>query len=216
MMRVADTLEVRLNLEIDLFERGKRRRWHQSTHNIVTNTGRQFVTEVITAATFSGASFTRTQDTVVRYIGFGIGGTRQTDSAAAAPPYADPYPGGYSGTNAQTDTDVAVSKLERPVLVTNSPSNLWMREIVTPGTFPTGQSTRFICSFSETDINVGAFSSVPLSEIALFKSSADPSLPNGSAGTYPGVGGHAVAYDTFNTINKTGQFAIETRWEWRL
>lgn len=209
------------NLEIDLIdERGDRSLWHkrekiqtQRTHNIVTNTGRQFLAETITPASLGPSSFVRTQDTVVRYIGFGIGGTRQTSSTAAASPYSDAYPTGYAGTNLQTDTDVTVAGLERPVQVTNAP--LWMREIATPGTFPTAQSTRFIATFSAADINFGSFTSVPLSEIALFKSSADPALPNGSAGAYPGAGGHAIAYDTFNTIQKTGLFSIEVRWEWR-
>lgn len=213
-MRIAEELEVTWNLEIDLFERGKRRRHHQRTHNIVVNTGRQMICEVITPQSLGPSSFVRTQDTVVRYIGFGIGGTRQNNPAASATPYSDAFPAGYAGTNAQTDTDVTVSRMERPVAVTNVP--LWMQQISTPGTFPTGQSTRFIAVFGQADINFGSFTSVPLSEIALYKSSADPSLPNGSAGSYPGAGGHTMAYDTFDTISKTGLFSIEVRWEFRL
>lgn len=212
-MMFNDEIEVRWNLEIDLYDRGKRRRWHQRTHNIVVNTGRQMFCEVITPQSLGPASFVRHQDTVVRYIGFGIGGTMQNNPAAAAAPYSDPFPGGYPGTNAQTDTDVTVTLLERPIQVSAAP--LWMREISTPGTFPTGQSTRFTAIFSEADLNFGAFSSVPLSEIALYKSSADPTLPNGSAGAYPGAGGHTMAYDTFNTISKTGVFSIQVNWEFR-
>lgn len=214
MMRITEDIEVRWNLEIDLFERGKRRRWHQRTHNIVVNTGRQMICEVITPQALGPSSFVRHQDTVIRYIGFGIGGSMQNNPAANAAPYSDPYPAGYGGTNTQTDTDVTVARLERPVQVTSAP--LWMQQISTPGTFPTLQSTRFIAVFAETDLSFGSFASVPLSEIALYKSSADPSLPNGSAGAYPGAGGHTVAYDTFNTISKTGRFSIEVRWEFRL
>jgi len=213
-MRIAEELEVKWNLEIDLFERGKRRLWHQRQHNIVVNTGRQMICEVITPSSLGPSSFTRTQDTVVRYIGFGIGGTRQNNPAAASAPYSSSYPTGYGGTNAQTDTDVTVSRLERPVAVTADP--IWMQQISTPGTFPTATATRFIAVFGQTDINFGGFTSVPLSEIALYKSSADPTLPNGSAGAYPGAGGHTMAYDTFDTISKTGLFSIEVRWEFRL
>lgn len=212
-MRQHETIELKWNLEIDLIERGKRKRWHQRTHNIVTNTGRQFMAEVITPSSLGPSSFVRTQDTCVRYIGFGIGGTRQTSSSASASPYSDAYPTGYAGTNLQTDIDVTVSGLERPVRVTSAP--VFLNEIATPGTFPAATFTQFIASFSTTDINYGSFTSVPLSEIALFKSSADPTLPNGSAGAYPGAGGHCIAYDTFNTIEKTGLFSIEVRWEWR-
>ncbi len=213
MMRIKDGLELIWNLEIDLIERGKRKRHHQRTHNIVVNTGRQFICEVITASAFGPGSFVRTQDAVVRYIGFGIGGNRQNSSSAAASPYSDPDPAGYAGANIQTDIDVTVSTLERPVRVTADP--LFMRELSTPGTFPTAVETRFVAVFSETDINYGGYTSVPLSEIGLYKSPADPSLHNGSAGAYPGVGGHLVAYDTFDTIHKTGFFSIEVRWDLR-
>jgi hypothetical protein len=213
-VRFLETIETSWNLEIDLLERGKRRRWHQRTHNIVVNTGRQFLAENITPSSLGPSSFVRTQNTVVRYVGFGIGGSRQNASDALAPPYSSAYPAGYGGTNVQTDVDVTVGRLERPVKATTGP-DLWMREISTPGTFPTAQSTRFIAVFGQTDINFGAFTSVPLSEIGLYKSSADSSLPNGGAAAYPGPTGHLIAYDTFDTIHKTGVFSIEVRWEWR-
>ena len=212
-MKFLEDLDVKLNLEIDLIERGKRKLHHRS-HNIVVNTGRQFLAEVITASSFGSGSFVRTQDQVVRYVGFGIGGTRQNSSDAAAPPYSLAYPAGYGGTNLQTDTDVTVARLERPVRVATGP-DLWMRQISAPGTFPTATRTRFITVFTSTDINFGAFASVPLSEIGLYKGSADPSLANGGAAAYPGPGTHLIAYDTFDTIHKTGVFSIEVRWEWR-
>jgi hypothetical protein len=212
-MKFSEDVDVRLNLEIDLIERGKRKRHHRS-HNIVVNTGRQFLAEVITASSFGAGTFVRTQNQVVRYVGFGIGGTRQNSSDAASPPYSLAYPAGYAGTNAQTDTDVTVARMERPVRVTATPDT-WMNQISAPGTFPTATSTRFIAVFGPADINIGPFASVPLSEIGLYKGSADPSLPNGGAGAYPGPGSHMIAYDTFDTIHKTGVFSIEVRWEWR-
>lgn len=214
MMRFEETLKISWNLEINVHTR---RGWsvhHQRTHNIVTNTGRQFLAEVITASAFGPGTFVRTDNTAIRYIGFGIGGNRQANPAAGASPLADAYPAGYGGTNVQTDTDVTVPGLERPVLATEAP-DLWMKEIVAPGTFPTPLQTTFIATFGQLDINVGALASVPLSEIALYKSSADPTLPNGSAGPYPGAGGHCVAYDNFNDLQKTGLFDIQVRWTWR-
>ncbi len=212
-VKILDGIEVRWNLEIDMFDRGKRRRHHQRTHNIVVNTGRQYLCETITASTFSPV--TRHSNHVIRYVGFGIGGTRQTSSSASSAPYSTAYPGGYGGTNAQTDTDAAVAGLERPVRVTNSPSDLFFRQVSTPGTFPTAVRTRFIAVFGPTDINYGSFTSVPLSEIGLYTSVADPALPNGVAGAYPGSPGALFAYDTFDTIHKTGGFSIEVRWELR-
>lgn len=215
-MKLGEDIEIRLNLEIILIERGKRKVWHQNTHNIVVNTGRQFIAEVITPSALGPGSFVRTQDTVVRYCGFGIGGTRQTVPIAAAPPLSTPYPVGYGGTNLQVDTDVVVSRLERPVQVTTGVGGLWMREIAAPGTFPTATETTFVSVFGQTDINVGVFTSMPLSEIGLYKSSADPTLPNGGAGVYPGPGGHMIAYDTFDPVSKTGVFLIQVNWTWRI
>ena len=91
-----------------------------------------------------------------------------------------------------------------------------MKEIVTPGTFPVATTTRFTAIFADAEINVGGFPSLPLSEIGLFKSSADPTLPNGGAGVYPGGTGHMIGYDTFDPIHKTGQYSIEVRWDWRI
>lgn len=208
-MRIEDVIEVKWNLEIDLFERGKRRRFHQRTHNIFTNTGRQFLCETMTAAAFpTPTTYTRIQDSVVRYIGFGIGGDRQNSSFATTPPLSSAYPAGYGGTNAQTDSDVLVDKLERPI---EAASGIWMRQVSPVPALVAPNYVTYVATFSETDLLVGA-ASIPLSEIGLFKSTADPSLPNGSSGTYPGVGGHVVAYDTFNTLHKTGQFSIEARW----
>lgn len=213
-MRFANNIEAEWNLEIDVFERGKRKPWHQKTHNIVVNTGRQFLAEVITPATLgAGGSFTRYDDSVARYIGFGIGGSRQSSPFASASPYSDAYPTGYAGTNAQTDSDVTVGIMERPIRVTSSP--LFMQEIAAPASPVPTTETRFVTTFAETDLSYGSFTSVPLSEIGLYKSSADPTLPNGSAGAYPAAAGHMIAYDTFDTIQKTGVITIEVRWTWR-
>lgn len=197
----------RTNIEIDVRERGKLVRREQ-THNIVTNIGRQFLAEVI-VSDVAAPGLTRHQNTVIRYIGFGIGGDRQNSSIANNPPFSVDYP----GSNTQTDTDLTVTGLQRPVKVTSAP--LWMTEIAAPATWPTATSVRFTAIFSETDINFGSYASVPLSEIGLFTSAADPALPNGASGAYPGAGGLIAAYDTFNTIHKSGVFSIEVRWEFR-
>lgn len=214
-MRMTTDIEVKWNLQIDVIDRGKRKVWHQRTHNIVVNTGREFLAKVITPASLGGGgSFTREDDSVVRYVGFGIGGDRQIASTAGTSPMSDTYPAGYGGDNTQPDDDTTVARLERPVLVTASP-DVWMKEIVAPGTFPTFRETTFIAVFDRTDINIGSFTSVPLSEIALYKSTANPALPNGGAGTYPGGTGHMVAYDTFDSFSKIGTFQISVMWTFR-
>ncbi len=217
-MRFTEDIEVKTNLDIILIDRGKRKLHHHRTHNIVLDTGRQFLAENITPDTLGVGTFTRScgvagVGTVARYIGFGIGGTRQSAVSAYASPYSDAYPAGYGGTNAQTDVDAAVFMLERPVKTTGT---LWMQELVTPGTFPDAKSTTFKSLFGQVDINISApFASVPISEIGLYKSSADPLYPNGQNIAYPGAAGHMIAYDTFDPIRKTGLFDIEVRWTWR-
>lgn len=216
-MNIFDQLKLTWNIELLLFDDSGivERRQSRRSHNIVTNTGRQFMAEVITPSSLGPGTFTRTDDSVVRYIGFGIGGTRQSDPSAIIAPLASAYPTGYGGTNLQTDTDPTVARLERPVKVSESP-DVWMKEISAPGTFPNALETTFIATFSQLEINIGSFSAVPLSEVGLYKSSADPSLPNGGAGAYPGATGHLVAYDTFNSFPKTGIFNLQVRWTWRM
>lgn len=216
-MRKIETVEVRVNVEIDLFERGKRRLVHRSrSHNIIVNTGKQFMAESITAAAFGGGgTFTRTRDQVVRYIGFGIGGSRQSNPSAGASPFSDAPPAGYAGTNTQTDVDVTVGRLERPIRVSGGP-DVWLKQISAPGTFDSGNRyTTFIATFGETELSYGSFLSVPLSEIGLYSSSADPTLANGGAGAYPGPTGHMIAYDNFDPISKSGGVIVEARWQWR-
>lgn len=212
-MRRKSTIELEHNIEINLVERGRRKLWHYAMHNIVTDTGRQFILEAITPSNLSPGSFVRTQDQVVRYIGFGIGGSRQTDPLAAASPLADAHPGGYAGSNAQSDDDPTVQTLERPILTDGTN---YLKEINTPGTFTTSTESTYVATFSRSDLNLGVHSIMPISEIGLYTSAADPTLPNGSAGAYPGAGGSLVAYDTFNSIPKSGVFSIEVRWTIRL
>lgn len=211
-MKLNEDLEVRSNLLISGFDRGKRRVLFQQTHNIVVNGGRQFLVENIAASAFAGAAFTRHQNTVVRYIGFGIGGTRQADPDAAATPLSDAYPGGYGGTNAQTDVDRTVGLLERPVLAT---ATAWMKEVATPATFLSTSEVQWSATFGQLDINLAPHTSMPISEIGMYKNSADPTLPNGGAGTYPGPTGQLLAYDTFDSFPKHAAFSLLVQWAWR-
>lgn len=208
-MKLRENIEVAFNIEIEARERGKLKSLRR-THNIVTNIGRQFILETITAQSFSGGGFTRQQDNVLQYIGFGIGGDLQSSNLVSQDPLATDYPGSTS----QSGTDLSVVGLERPVRVTSDP--LWMKQIAAPATFPSATSVRYEATFSETDINYGPYDRVPLTEIGMFLSNADPALPNGSSGAYPGAGGFIVSYDTFGALEKTGQLAFQVRWTYSL
>ncbi len=208
-----DTIEVNWNLEILGFERGKRKFLHQRTHNVIVNNGRQFILENIAALSFSGSAFTPAQNAVVRYIGFGIGGNRQVNPAAGQAPLSSSYPSGYGGTNQVSDADVTTSRLERPVKVTSS---AWMKQVAAPPEFPSATSVRWTAMFDTTDLNVAPYAMMPLSEIGLYSSLADPSLPNGGVGTYPGGSSAMVAYDNFATLPKTTFWSLLARWTWSI
>lgn len=206
-----DAIEVCWNLELLGFDRGKRKVLHQRTHNIILNNGRQFIAENISASAFDGSNFERAQNTVVRYMGIGIGGTRQDKPEASASPLADAYPAGYGGTNDQTDDNVAVSGLERPVMATPT---FWLKEVATPATYPTAQSVQWTALFEQADLNLAPITMMPISEIGLYSSAADPEMPNGGVGAYPGATQAMVAYDTFIALPKTGFWALLARWTW--
>lgn len=210
-MELVAALELKWNVEILGFDRGKRRILHQRTHNIVVNNGRQFICEALSASAFS-SGFTRQQNAVVRYMGFGLGGTRQAAPEAATSPLSDAYPGGYGGANAQTDADVTVSRLERPVKAT---AGAWLKQVAAPATYPTATSVRYSAIFETTDLNLAPLTAIPISEVGLYSSLADPTLPNGGSGAYPGATNHMLAYDTFRSLEKTGFWSLQVNWTWQ-
>ncbi len=212
-MELQERFELKWNLEILGFDRGKKRVLHQRTHNIVVNNGRQFVIENISAASFGtgGASM---QDSVVQYIGLGIGGSRQTAPEATTSPLSSNYPAGYGGSNTQSDQDVTVSRLERPVKATTT---LWLKQVAAPPAFPTPGSVRWTAFFDAMEINLAPYTSVPLSEIGLYSSKANPANPNGApTSAYPGATTAMIAYDTFQTLYKTGFWSLQVNWTWQI
>lgn len=212
-MRTTEDIEVRQNIQIIVRERGKvcERR---AQHNIFVDLGREWLTRLITYQQYSPLLAQR--DDRVRYMGFGIGGTRQLALAAAN---ADPI-GGVSGAyrafgasrvgrNAQTDLDRSVATLERPVRVSGGSSaypgvtgDRWIGQIQAPVEHPTGTSARFRRVFTQDEISYTPFTSVPLSEVGLFTSAAVP-------GFYLNT---LIAYDTFDTLMKTAAISIEVEW----
>lgn len=217
-MKLRDPIVPEINLAINLVRDGVEHQHHKS-HNIFLDNGREYLTQVIAAGDYLDINGSRINPQVVQYIGFGIGGTRQTSADAGSAPFSDawnpagPEPRGYGGSNLQTDVEPDLTSLERPVRVDNSPDK-WFSEV--SATFLDSTSVRFTAVFETTDINLdGEYASVPLSEIGLFLSGADPSLPNGVIGTYPTIAEHMIAYDTFNPIPKTGQFSIVVYWTLR-
>ena len=202
-MRRNETVEVRQNLSLIARERGKivARR---DGHNIWLNLGREYLAQLIAYSAF--APLTTYREDRIRYMGLGIGGTRQLAIGLAN---TAPLSTAYPGSNLQTDADPAVTNLERPVRIsgtnTNPPYNVadvWLGQIQAPPTFQSATQVKFKRLFTQTDVSYTTYLTVPLSEIMLCTHAANPNVFNNTG----------IAYDTFDTISKTDAFELEVAW----
>jgi len=205
LINLKDDIEVKQNLTLVARERGKivdRR----EGHNIFLDVGRQWLAELIAYISFFPETTQR--DDRIKYMGLGIGGTRQLalPTANSGALLAD-----YPGTNNQTDLLPTVSQLERPVRVTGDPgggppigTDEWIGQVAAPPTWPTPQSVTFFRVFTQLEISYGPYLTVPISELGLFTAAANPAFQYNA--------GYMVAYDTVDTISKTSAIEIEVRW----
>jgi hypothetical protein len=196
-MKLCEDIEVKSNLFITVRERGKIVERREG-HNIFLDFGREWLSKLIAFASFDPDVVE--EDARIRYMGFGIGGTRQI-----APDFADTAPltdYGPVGSFSQTDTDPTVTQIERPVRLA---AGAWVGQVQAPVTHDTATSTTFKRLFVSDEISYTPYVSVPLSEVGLFLSSANPAF----------YGNNIVAYDTFDTISKTTAFELEVVWTLR-
>src|SRR5258706_2181307 len=113
-MKFHETVEVKNNLFLTARERGKIVARREG-HNIWLNLGREYLASFIAYASFAPLATER--EDRIRYMGLGVGGTRQSALAVAnGPPIGTAYP----GSNSQQDTDPTVVRLERPVRIAGS------------------------------------------------------------------------------------------------
>lgn len=203
-------------------------------HNIFVDYGREWISELISLDT----GYTSFRDDRVRYIAFGIGGTRQLVAAATIrgtwagfPNHwgygtpGDTTTGGYghdgtpgSGYPAQTDANPEVTGLEYPVQIEVSD---YYDNLVVPTTFPEAGTARYTAVLGYNQVSFGAATSVPLSEIGLFTESvpsqSTPPLPQDrEVLPSPPIGvRYMIAYNTFDTLSKTSEFVLQVDWELR-
>lgn len=200
-IRLFEDIEVKQNLKIIARERGKivARR---DGHNIWLDLGREWLANLIGYESYSPD--TPQEDNRIKYMGLGIGGTRQLAPATA-------NSGGllsdYPGTNNQTDTDPTVTVLERPVRVTGgsgapAAGDAWLGGVQVPTSHLVATSATFRRVFTQTEVSYYPYLTVPLSEIALFTAGADAQY----------YLNNPVAYDTFDTISKTVAVELEVEW----
>lgn len=203
-----EEIEVKNNLSLIMRERGKvvQRR---DGHNIWLNLGREYLAQLISYTSYT--PLTPERNDRIRYMGLGIGGTRQLAPATAnSPPLGGANPqNDYAGTNSQTDTDPTVTLLERPVRLVGSSTpypglvgDTWLGQIQAPTVHGTATEVTFIRLFTQTEISYSPYLTVPLSEVMLFTGAANPNVFNNTG----------VAYDTFDTLSKTNAFELEISW----
>lgn len=206
-MRIVDDvrLPVRSNLSLVLRERGKLvPGGRRDGHNIWLNLGREFLARLIAYQSFS--PLTPFSNDRIRYMGVGIGGTRQGSlTLANTSPLAEDYP----GPNSQTDVDATVVRLERPVRISGSETSppylagdVWLGQVQAPATFPVATQVTFKRLFGELEVSYGSYLVVPMSEIGLFTNGASQNISNNTA----------LAYDSFDTLSKTTAFSLEVSW----
>ena len=202
-IQIVDRIEVRQNLVITTRERGKIKERREG-HNIFLDLGREWLSRLIAYKTLGPDVPER--DDRVKFMGFGIGGTRQVATVVASSvPISPPY----VGTNAQTDTDPTLSVIERPVRLSGSATaypgisgGKWIGPVQAPATHLSATETTYRRLFTQEEISFPPFLSVPLSEVGLFLSSANPENHQNTM----------VAYDTFDTLSKTTAFELEVVW----
>lgn len=214
-MNRSTDIQVKSNLELTLYERGKIRARRRG-HNIWVNLGREFLPNLMSYASLpvvpAVLPVTPQEDRRVRYMGLGIGGTRQLQlTVANNPPMSVHYP----GTNVQTDTDPTVTTLERPVRLsspgapqpypTYNAGDVWLGQVQAPAVHNTPTSVTYSRLFTQAEISYGPFLEVPLSEIGLFLHSTSSTYINIYNNTF-------IAYDTFDTLGKTNAFGLQVNW----
>lgn len=198
-----EVVEVRSNLILTARERGKIVARREG-HNIWLNLGRSYLASLLAYTSFGPDTPERNDR--VKYMGVGIGGSRQLAlTTANSPPMSVSYP----GSNAQTDTDPTVVSLERPVRISGSTDpypgqalDVWLAQVQAPAVHATATEVTFSRLFSSTDVSYSTFTTVPLSEIMLLTSAANANVFNNTG----------VAYDTYDTISKTTAFQLEVQW----
>lgn len=216
-LRLANDLPIEANVRLRAIARDGSILDERLGHNVMTNTGRNWITRLLAAAAFPASSAadrnmtgndgqTGNADSYsavgktyrARYIGVGVGGTLQTISP--------PGPGG------QTE-HAGVTGLERQVKITATDYLRQLEpndDLTDPLQFPDDYTVRLRAVLSYDDVSFPGQptygTDVPLTEVALYTSQAALTVAGGDG---------CVCYHQFSPFSKTPHFAIELLWELR-
>jgi len=215
-----DQIQIKSNVAIVARERGKKvPSLCRDGHNIWVNLGREYLSKVISpTALFAG----HVDNSVVRYIGLGIGGNKQTVNIPANYPTLDTH---FPGQNIFDKDTITTTTLERPVKVSGTAgvgasAGVWLKDVAAPPTFPTADSVEFQSLFSTSDLHLaGAYPALPLSVVGLYLSKQTSALLSNQVYDYADAPGYIettrqtlVAYHPFAPITKTNTVSLEIHW----
>lgn len=210
-------------------------------HNVWTRNGQMYLAQMLGVLWVGGdpenpqpsdPMLTERSDRL-RYMGLGIGGSKQSSPLVSAPPLSTAYPVGLAETfyspdytlygysngteyRSENPTSPLIKTLERPVRISGSslpyasapPTDVWRVE--PPKLYLTHRSTQDVTVHAIVDATAGdvvysPFTAVPISEAGLFLSTAGTSTPYAQL----------VAYVTFATILLEATDDVEFTWQVR-
>jgi hypothetical protein len=206
-----------VNVNVEHFQKGKLVEVRQ-VHNVMTLIGRSWLSQLVGYA--DPALLTPETSSRFRFFGMGIGSVKASvradgpDMLAAYPPGFDPN--ATNGHQYQTidPTGPVISTLERPIRRsgTQNPydtapgTDLWLYGDI-PIFFQDTRSITFRIEVDATsgEVIYGTFTSIPVTEAALFLGTADPNVPYNSA----------AAYVHFDTVQVTESSILLFSWSIR-
>lgn len=212
-----DNFDPRFNVVLVGYEKMRdgstRQVFRRDVHNIMTNTGRNWVVRRLGAVSY-GPEVPHVT-TLIKYVGFGCGGALQTNPA---------FP------NTQTELATVVALQDPTPFATVGTLSTYLKAVnvqnATSTYFPGMGRTVFICQVPEAELSfngaatrsgVPVGTSVPVSEAGLYLSDAgtqyDPGAP---AGQDPSTANQLVAYNIFEPVNVTPNVVLRLEWELRL
>ena len=179
------------NIEIVLREQGKLSCKVQC-HNVWASAGQRWLSQLVSLE----AEDTPLENNRIRFIGLGIGGTKQKAAYASSSFLMNEYP----GTNRQNVQQSIIEHVERPVRVR-------VGEYLQPINIidmPDSYTVRCTTHFQPFDIsyNNSTFRQIPLSDVALFANTSATDVSNNPV----------LGYSVFSTIYKSNTHDMTITW----
>lgn len=217
-----ESLPIQYNVRISAIRDGKIVDQRES-HNVLTNTGRAWLAELVGANAYPNGAPTPHTTNRIKYMGLGCGGNLQTNSV----PINANFARNQTAVVTVTDLEDAV-----PFKAGQNNKNYYLKQVVPqtkgPTFFPTAFRTKFIVEVAEAEIsyagsttarsNTQVNTEVPISEAGLYLSAVDSDNDRQGGLATPAIArsmGSMVCYDIFSPIIITPNVMVRIEWELR-